>query len=115
MNLPGILLIGSDKLFYECTCKELSERFCITRVEGTDGLEAALADKQFDCVLMTGIDSVPANKVLEITWDYGLPVLFRDHNMAASMAVGLTRAGAFHCFGYRDTLDQLLEALDSAF
>ena len=114
MNLPDILLIGSDKLFYECTYKELSERFCITQVDGTDGLEAALADKQFDCVLMTGIDSVPANKVLEITSDYGLPVLFRDPDMTASMAVGLTRAGAFHCFGYRDSLDQLLEALDSA-
>src|SRR5580658_5387528 len=114
MNFPDILLIGSDKLFYECNYKELSERFCITTVDGTEGLEAALAAQQFDCVLMTGIDSVPAHKALEITSDYGLPVLFRDPNMTASMAVGLTRAGAFHCFGHRDSLDQLLEALDSA-
>lgn len=114
MNLPDILIIGSDKLFYERTYKELSDRFCLTQATGPDDLDAMLAAKQFDCVLMAGVDSVPANRVLEIASDYGLPVLFRDQNMTASMAVGLTRAGAFHCFGYRDSLDQLLEALDSA-
>jgi len=114
MNLPDILLIGSDNLFHESTFKELSEQFCITRVNGSDELEATLAAKQFDCVLVTGTDSVPAHRVLEISSDYGLPVLFRDHDMTASMAVGLTRAGAFHCFGYRDSLEQLREALDSA-
>ena len=114
MQLPDVLLIVSDNAFCESTYRELSEQFCITRVSGSGELEAAVAAKQFDCVLMTGIDPIPANRVLEITSDYGLPVVFRDHNMTVSLAVGLTRAGAFHCFDHRDSLEQLREALDSA-
>ena len=80
-----------------------------------EGLTAmSLADT--DCVLITG--SMPGSAVdaLEIihALDPLMPVVFWDPEMRASDAVRLVRAGAYHCVGYRDSVEALQESIASA-
>ncbi len=112
MKVPNILLIGRDGDFCENDFEALAAHFSITRVD--DEVDSALSSDKFDCVLMSCTAAATADRVLEISSDHGLPVLFRDQSLTASAAVALTRAGAFHCSGHRDSLDLLIEAIDSA-
>jgi two-component system, NtrC family, response regulator AtoC len=78
---------------------------------------SALARQEFDCVLVSGeqpdgeaVDTLGLAHVV----DPALPVIFWNPEMSGTDAVRLIRAGAFHCLGYRDTLDTLRDWLESA-
>ena len=77
----------------------------------------AVSRDQIDCVLVTGgLPEAAPIDVLELLHgvDALLPVIFYDADMSAMEAVRLVRAGAYHCLGYRDTMDSLCDCLESA-
>jgi DNA-binding NtrC family response regulator len=77
----------------------------------------ALSTDEFDCVLIHG--AAPDGSTMDAlelvhALDAALPVVFWDPEMSAAEAVGLVRAGAYQCLGYRDTLETLRDWLESA-
>ncbi len=112
--LPDVLMIGNDRDLPEAIYRQLAKHSSFHCVTGLTETEALLTSGKCDCVLVTSCSSELGLKALELGADYGVPVLFADTEMTASAAMRLTRAGAFHCFGHLDSLDQLREAIDSA-
>ncbi len=77
----------------------------------------ALSRREFECVLISG--EGPEGSALEAldlvqAGDPALPVVFWNPEMSAAEAVRLVRAGAYHCLGYRDSLEALRGWLESA-
>jgi DNA-binding NtrC family response regulator len=78
---------------------------------------AALSKDEFDCVLISGETPDGSNvDALELvhTADPALPVVFWNPEMCIAETVRLIRAGAYHCLGYRDTLETLRDCLENA-
>ena len=76
-----------------------------------------LSRDEFDCVLICGnAPDGSAMDALELAHavDPALPVVLWNPEMSAAEAVGLVRAGAYQCLGYRDTLETLRDWLESA-
>jgi DNA-binding NtrC family response regulator len=91
--------------------------FEVVAVDSLAGVSGALSQEEFDCVLIRG--EGPDGKALDWlelvhTVDPALPVVVWNPEASAAEAVGLVRAGAYHCMGYRDTLETLREWLESA-
>jgi DNA-binding NtrC family response regulator len=80
-------------------------------------VSVALSTEEVDCVLMSGeargASAVDALELVQAA-DPHLPVIFWNPEMSATEAVRLVRAGAYHCLGYRDSLEMLREWLESA-
>ena len=82
-----------------------SPRSASTMAEGYD----AISRGAIDCVLVSGeFRNAGAADILEMIHelDPAMPVIFWNPEMSAADAVRLVRAGAWHCLGYRDTLDR---------
>ncbi len=88
-------------------------------METSDLAEArsVIAEQAPSCALIFGqMPDMGWIELLEFVQhcDATLPVVFWDPEMRATDAVRLVRAGAFHCAGYRDSLDSVREHLCSA-
>src|ERR1035438_1578441 len=97
--------------------RELLAGFSITPVAGIAAVDAALASDKFDCALVSGTaPDCDRSGVLEEIHRQSpdLPVVFYDPELAAAEAIRLVRSGAFHCLGYRDSLDALRQSLEHA-
>ena len=91
--------------------------FDVTAVDNPADAYSALLSGGFDCVLVCG-EQPDANAVdvleLVLKADATLPVIFWNPEMSGTDGVRLTRAGAYHCLGYRDNLETLRDWLESA-
>jgi DNA-binding NtrC family response regulator len=90
--------------------------FDVTTVPGLAEASDALS-REFDCILISGeVPDSSAMDALELVHavDAALPVLFWNPGMCTAEAVRLVRAGAYHCHGYRDTLESLRDCLETA-
>jgi DNA-binding NtrC family response regulator len=90
---------------------------CIKSVTGMAEACLAIAEDDIDCVVLTGkLPGITRVEILEaihrVQPDLGVVVW--DAEMGAAEAVRLIRAGAYHCFGYRDGADALSECLENA-
>jgi len=91
--------------------------FNVTTVHTLAEASEALSREEFVCVLVCGeAPDGSAVDALELVHavDPLLPVLFWNPEMCTAETVRLVRAGAFHCQGYRDTLETLRDCLESA-
>ena len=91
--------------------------FEVTAVPDLAEASGALSRDEFDCVLISGeAPDGSAMDALELAHavDPALPVVLWNPETSAAEAVGLVRAGAYHCLGYRDTLETLRDWLESA-
>jgi len=78
---------------------------------------AAIPSGEFDCVLVSGeAPDGSSAEVLELIHavNPAIPLVFWDPEMSPAEAIRLVRAGAYHCLGYRNSLDELRELLESA-
>jgi DNA-binding NtrC family response regulator len=94
----------------------LSE-FDFTPVAGPADADAVLARQDMDCVLVEGpVRDTDRVSMLDAfrEIDAFMPVVFFDPEMTAAEAVRLHRSGAYHCVGYRDSLDSLRNCLEQA-
>ncbi len=79
--------------------------------------QEAISRGRIDCVLVSGdVPNTAGADVLELIHelDSAMPVLFWNPEMSAADAVRLVRAGAWHCLGYRDTLETLQDCIETA-
>jgi DNA-binding NtrC family response regulator len=91
--------------------------FDVISVADLAGAQVVLARQDMDCALVAGpvADSdrmLMLDSLHEI--DGLMPVIFYDPEMTAAEAVRLHRSGAYHCLGYRDSLEALRECLAQA-
>jgi DNA-binding NtrC family response regulator len=118
MPLPKLLVIANDACLPATDeWRVLLAGFSITPVAGRAAADAALASDKFDCALVSGPtpDCDRADELEAIhRQDPDLPVIFYDPELAAAEAIRLVRSGAFHCLGYRDSLDSLRQSLEQA-
>jgi DNA-binding NtrC family response regulator len=114
------------KLLWICTGAPSHERFDlpgrfpdfnVCMADGLGGVREAADLEPADCIVAHGpiadVDRVDYLDALHHI-HANVPVIFWDAEMSAAEAVRLVRAGAFHCIGHRDGLDDLHEALDRA-
>jgi DNA-binding NtrC family response regulator len=118
MATPKILRIHSvtDLQSHPELLLALSD-FDVISVAAIADAQSVLARQDVDCVLVEG--PVPdGDRMLALESLRGIdglvPVVFFDSDMTAAEAVRLHRAGAYHCLGYRDSLDTLRECLEQA-
>ena len=116
MATPKILRIHSvtDLQSHPELLLALSD-FDVISVAAIADAQSVLARQDVDCVLVEG--PVPdGDRMLALESLRGIdglvPVVFFDSDMTAAEAVRLHRAGAYHCLGYRDSLDTLRECLE---
>jgi DNA-binding NtrC family response regulator len=91
--------------------------FAVTTVHNLAEASGALSRDEFDCLLVCGEASENnPEDALELAQavDPSLPVVVWNPEMCSTQAVRLVRAGAFHCLGYRDTLEALRDWLENA-
>jgi DNA-binding NtrC family response regulator len=91
--------------------------FDVTTVSNLAEATDAFSRDEFDCVLISG--EVPDNSAVDAlelvhAVDPVLPVLFWNPDMCTAETVRLVRAGAYHCQGYRDSLETLRDCLETA-
>ena len=101
----------------EANWRKVMEGLDVVEAESLAEAYSAISGDDIDCILIAGEDPVHnAVEVLELLHAVApaLPVIFWDPEMAATEAIRLTRAGAYHCLGYRDSLETLRDWLDSA-
>jgi len=97
-----------------CAVLEGLDTVTVPNLEEASG---ALSRGQFECVLISGeVADGGAVDAVELvhTTDPALPVIFWNPEMSGTEAVRLVRAGAYHCLGYRDTLEALRDWLEGA-
>ena len=118
MPLPKLLVLTNQAgLPVIAEWRELLDGFSVTLVAGIAAVGAAVTSDRFDCALVTGptLGCDPAGVLEEIHCQSPeLPVVFYDPELTAAEAVRLVRSGAFHCLGYRDSLDSLRQSLEHA-
>jgi DNA-binding NtrC family response regulator len=118
MSDPKILWIhASTDLQSDRQMRLALAEFDVISVANLAGAQDALALQDVDCTLVEGTiadtDRMPMlDSLHEI--DGLMPVIFYDPEMTAAEAVRLHRSGAYHCLGYRDSLDALRECLEQA-
>jgi DNA-binding NtrC family response regulator len=96
--------------------KVLSD-LAVSSVADLAGAQAVLAGEDVDCVLVRGpLPDADRTRMVEALHEIDaiLPVVFYDPEMTAAEAVRLHRAGAYHCLGFRDSLEALRECLERA-
>ncbi|HEX3745121.1 MAG TPA: sigma-54 dependent transcriptional regulator [Bryobacteraceae bacterium] len=117
MASPKILWIhGSAPQTDQDVTLALSD-FDVTAVADLAGAHEILSHQEMDCALVQGpVPDGDRMLILESLRDADsfLPVVFYDLEMTAAEGVRLHRSGAYHCLGYRDSLDALRECLDQA-
>ena len=89
----------------------------VTEANDLAEVSRALSTEEFACVLVAGeVHDGCFLDALELAQaaDPHLPVIVWNPEMSATEAVRLVRAGAYHCLGYRDSLEALREWLESA-
>ncbi|HUB77896.1 MAG TPA: sigma-54 dependent transcriptional regulator [Bryobacteraceae bacterium] len=121
MPSPKILWIhgnqpGNDLQSSGQTHLTLSEFDAVSVADPAEAC-AVLARQDMDCVLVEGptpdsdrVSMLDAFREI----DAFMPVVFYDPEMTAAEAVRLHRSGAYHCVGYRDSMDSLRNCLDQA-
>jgi DNA-binding NtrC family response regulator len=110
-------IADADCLSAEGEWSKVLAGFDVIAVNSLAEAHSALASQEFDCVLVSGKQpDGDAVDILELAHvlDSALPVVFWNPEMSGTDAVRLVRAGAYHCLGYRDTLETLRDWLDSA-
>src|SRR5579862_1263060 len=110
MPSSSLLWIANSSVPVAHDWHEALAQFCVKRVSSLPEAYEAVSRSRVDCALVTGeLPEVAAIDVLELLHgvDARLPVIFFDTEMSATDAVRLVRAGAYHCLGYRDTLEAL--------
>ena len=117
MNPPHVLCIKNSPAAPDFDLEELLLDFqLIQATRGLESINKACLDSA-DCVLITGSlppgDAVDAVDMLHAL-DPLMPVVFWDPEMRATDAVRLTRAGAYHCLGYRDAPAAVLDTIGNA-
>jgi DNA-binding NtrC family response regulator len=98
-------------------CSRVVADFEVVGANSLVEASGALSSGEFDCVLVSGEQpGGAAVDALELVHgiDPALPVIFWDPEMSGADAVRLIRAGAYHCLGYRDSLDTLRDWLEGA-
>jgi DNA-binding NtrC family response regulator len=102
------------------TNEEWSEAFLQFEVRTATTLAEAydpMSRGEIGCVLVSGeLHNSGSADILELIhqFDAAMPVVFWNPEMSAAEAVRLVRAGAWHCLGYRDTVESLRDCLESA-
>lgn len=89
----------------------------VTTVHSLAEAFGALGAGAFDCVLVCrDVPDGSGFEALELVHsvDAALPVVFWNPEMCAAETVRLIRAGAYHCLGYRDSLEALRDWLENA-
>lgn len=91
--------------------------FAVLEVNTSVDAYGELSKGEVDCILVSGhhLDVSPSD-LLEMVHgvDPALPVIFWNPEMSAAEAVRLVRGGAYHCLGYRDSLETLRDWLERA-
>jgi DNA-binding NtrC family response regulator len=118
MPAPKLLWINDNTaLQFQSEWQEILSKFEVISVTRLAAAPAALAGEDIDCALVSGPapDGAPM-RILELlrAADGALPVVFYDLEMTAAEAVNLYRCGAYHCLGFRDSLESLRECLERA-
>ena len=76
-----------------------------------------LAVEDIDCVLVMGdVPGYSATEFLEFVQAISprVPVIFSDQDITAATVIQLIRAGAFHCFSTRDSMEAVRQAVVQA-
>jgi DNA-binding NtrC family response regulator len=117
MPSPKILWIHDDTGPAEKDWQQALSEFDVIPVAGLADAQPVLAREDVDCAVIhgqaEGCDRMLMLETLRAI-DGSLPVVFYDPEMTAAEAVRLHRSGAYHCLGYRDSLESLRECLDHA-
>jgi DNA-binding NtrC family response regulator len=118
MPFPKLLWVTNDAAVHDqAEWREVFSDFAVTQVVGFAGARTALAGEDMDCALVHGpLPDGDRTRMVEALheMDAILPVVFYDPEMTAADAVRLYRSGAYHCLGFRDSLDALRECLEHA-
>jgi DNA-binding NtrC family response regulator len=115
---PKLLWMVTDSSrVLESEWREALSDFRVVVVATMEEARQAMARDSMDCALFTGvIPDVDAADALELLHqaDPLLPTVVWRPGMRATEAVRLTRAGAYGCMGYGDTVGMLRESLVKA-
>jgi len=117
MHVPRLLWITEEPQLPEGEHQRLRNIFEIIQVARLAEAVCETRSEEIDCVLVSGkLSDCTGNEVLETltTIQPHVPVVFWNPSMTAGEAVQLVRNGAHHCFGFRDSLDELRQALERA-
>jgi DNA-binding NtrC family response regulator len=97
----------------------------VDTVFGLSGIPSILQTRQTGCIVVSGVafgltqrdthDSDPVDLLgLVHSIDSAVPLIFWRANMTSSEAARMVRAGAYHCFDCRDSLESMREVIDRA-
>jgi DNA-binding NtrC family response regulator len=118
MPSPKLLWITNDAAVQnQEEWREVFSGLAVMPVTDLAGAQAAMAGEDMDCALVHGpLPDADRTRMVEALHELDgiLPVVFYDPAMTAAEAVRLHRSGAYHCLGFRDSLDALRESIERA-